>query len=735
MSNKPFIVDGGIHALGDSVLAGDVYVDGNVILSDGSQLISDSAETKIDFARILDLNSNRLKNVGVQTHPYDLASKIALDDVISNNVTDVSQVQLDKLTSLNTLLDNPTHLTEAQTSVDEKISVADLNTKISDAVTVIEANIADALAIEYAELNSNTSSVEQEIADKQASLASMDAQYQDRVTQLHNLRNQLTTSYNRVVSTARAYMDQKIQQIIDTAPPEMDTIHEVAERLEAVTTQVTNDLTNQINAKASIEYVDNRLTAKAPALQVLSWDDANKNSFTNLEANFKIDKIFASKFRGDGSKLYGLAAAGIFTEAWERIEAMQQRLIEVQTIIGLAKTYESVTLVRTIENPATAGASNFGNAVAISGSKVIVGAYNHNDTDANFSGRVYIAEKNTGALTPIFNPNPNPDDKFGNSVAINSVGDRILIGAQGKDDEANDAGRVYFADLDGNIIKTITNPNPVAGDAYGYSVALTDTRAIVGTKYYDDVLADDAGKVHILSGTGPVSMLGIEEKVYTNPDVTFQRYFGSALSAKGNFVVVGAPSYEVSDTVSDSYRGCVTLHDMSLPGDSFLWKVDNPNWIGTTNTNDSFGYSVALANDFVVVGAPTDASTDQPVALDNSGAVYVLRKDTGAIEWHLANPNDNATSENDKFGFSVAADGDIAVVGAPGETTPGSTSYSGIAYVYNVRTGELLFTIENPDPGATAQFGYSVAIQSNTIIIGAPDTNEMRGKIYIYNMA
>ena len=92
-----------------------------------------------------------------------------------------------------------------------------------------------------------------------------------------------------------------------------------------------------------------------------------------------------------------------------------------------------------------------------------------------------------------------------------------------------------------------------------------------------------------------------------------------------------------------------------------------------TGADDYFGYSVAVDGDTVVVGAPNEDSKSKGIGSDetdnsasNSGAAYVFTR-TGAAWSQQAYVKASNTGADDYFGYSVAVDGDTVVVGAPEE--------------------------------------------------------------------
>ena len=93
--------------------------------------------------------------------------------------------------------------------------------------------------------------------------------------------------------------------------------------------------------------------------------------------------------------------------------------------------------------------------------------------------------------------------------------------------------------------------------------------------------------------------------------------------------------------------------------------------------SDNFGYSVAVDGDTVVIGA-TGAGT--------GGAVYVRRtSDGGATYVEVAKLTASDAASGDRFGVSVAIDGDTIVVGANSDDDAGSSS--GSAYVFRTTDG------------------------------------------------
>src|SRR5205823_9278075 len=86
--------------------------------------------------------------------------------------------------------------------------------------------------------------------------------------------------------------------------------------------------------------------------------------------------------------------------------------------------------------------------------------------------------------------------------------------------------------------------------------------------------------------------------------------------------------------------------------------------------------------------------------------------------------NPFSTVGNDQFGFSVALSNSLMAIGAP-LRDDGATQDAGAVYVYDLVTGALLATLQKPGTRAAGdQFGYSVAIWNDLIAVGAPFHDE-----------
>ncbi|MBI3597593.1 MAG: FG-GAP repeat protein, partial [Nitrospirae bacterium] len=188
---------------------------------------------------------------------------------------------------------------------------------------------------------------------------------------------------------------------------------------------------------------------------------------------------------------------------------------------------------------------------------------------------------------------------------------------------------------------------------------------------------------------------------------------------------------------SEVYTVTVTRQSATSFGQQAYVKASN------TNAGDEFGNSVALSGDTLAVGAPFEDSNATGGQNDNStlnaGAVYVFVRSSG-IWTQQAYIKASNTDAGDRFGYSVALDGDTLVVGAPFESsnstvinkgeTDNSAPNAGAVYVF-VRSGTMWTQqayVKGSNNSAGVQFGSSVALDGETLVVGAPYS----GAVYVF---
>jgi hypothetical protein len=162
-----------------------------------------------------------------------------------------------------------------------------------------------------------------------------------------------------------------------------------------------------------------------------------------------------------------------------------------------------------------------------------------------------------------------------------------------------------------------------------------------------------------------------------------------------------------------------------------IWKQGQIITAPDANPGDSFGQSTALTSKYLVVGAPRNDASGK-----DSGAAYIYKR-TNDI-WHFHTRLTASDGEaGDLFGISVAIDQDTILVGA--DLHDETAEDAGAVYVYKLHGSDWKEEAKllASDGGKTDIFGVRVAISGNTALISArrDDIDEIgvnAGSAYVY---
>lgn len=188
--------------------------------------------------------------------------------------------------------------------------------------------------------------------------------------------------------------------------------------------------------------------------------------------------------------------------------------------------------------------------------------------------------------------------------------------------------------------------------------------------------------------------------------------FGQAVALDGTSAVVGAPADDTGGG-TDS-------------GSAYVFVRQNDEWILQARlrpadgaSGDGFGSSVAIEGDTLVVGSPGD---DLGIGKNNAGSAHVFIR--SGTNW---NPQAVLTSSDGgnqaAFGRSVSVSGDSVLVGASGQQA---------AFVH-VRSGSVwTFQQKLAVTPAASLFGFAVALEGDTALVGAYGVGSSTGAAYVF---
>ncbi len=306
---------------------------------------------------------------------------------------------------------------------------------------------------------------------------------------------------------------------------------------------------------------------------------------------------------------------------------------------------QAPTVTKLLGRATTPQANNeFGSAVAVSDSFLLVGEYLNDDKGEN-AGAAHLFDARSGKyLRKLTAKDAAEGDQFGRSVALS--GHLALIGASGDDGRK---GAAYLFDArTGKQLRKLTASDGAALDQFGISVALSGNLALIGADG-DDNYKGAAYLFDARSGIPLATGHAVPGKL-TASDGAALNLFGGSVALSGHLALIGAWG-------DDDRKGAAYLFDAR--SGQYLRKFTAADGVAL----DYFGGSVALSGNLVLIGATGDTDNG-----DYSGSAYLFDARTGVpLATGHAVPGKLTASDGaagDDFGWSVALSGNLALIGA-----------------------------------------------------------------------
>jgi hypothetical protein len=212
--------------------------------------------------------------------------------------------------------------------------------------------------------------------------------------------------------------------------------------------------------------------------------------------------------------------------------------------------------------------------------------------------------------------------------------------------------------------------------------------------------------------------------------IVAQDFLGSSVAISGNTVVIGSSKVFLilarsGTTWTIESEPVASGLGVSINGNTVVYSAGN-----TANVLIRSGGTWSLQQS-LTSGGKTAISGNTVLTGSLSFTKVFLRSGTTWSEQTELTAVEGATA--DQFGFSVAVDANTAVVGVPFKDV-GAASGQGSVFVFK-RTGatwQQQAEIFASDGAGGNQFGFSVAVEGETIAVGAPFHNSFRGAVYIF---
>ncbi len=315
---------------------------------------------------------------------------------------------------------------------------------------------------------------------------------------------------------------------------------------------------------------------------------------------------------------------------------------------------------QTISHPTGADGDLFGQAVAIHGSTILVGA-----PEGAGTGSVSTYELQPDGVwqfqQTISAFDGDVSDRFGEALDLTDT--LAAIGAWGDDDQGNRSGSVYVFERDLSDawidLQKIVPSIGTDQSQFGTSVAITDDRLVVGAP---GALGEHAFVYEYSGGVWS------ETAVLEASDGAAARRFGHRVATAGDVIVVGAPYDGVFR------NGAAYVYERLDDGG---WRESAKLVPSDSETFDQFGFSVAIDGDRIAIGAYGVDVPPHPLA----GAVYLYERDVDGGWRNVDRITGPDPQTYGALGISVALSGDSIATGANYTSTNATTGEGSVVLI------------------------------------------------------
>jgi hypothetical protein len=377
------------------------------------------------------------------------------------------------------------------------------------------------------------------------------------------------------------------------------------------------------------------------------------------------------------------------------------------------------------------GSDDFGDVVSVSGDVVVVGAQRGLNDAGESTGAAYVFRRNGNGWmqeAKLTEASSIVDSAFGCSVSVD--GDTIVVGAYYTENSVGvrtEAAYVFGYDGVEWVEKDkLTAHDGMVNDWYGHWVAVEGDIIVVGSFFHDHV-SNNAGSCYIYR-YNVNSESWQQQRELLPPGPADDDWFGQAVAISGDTVLIGAK--RDNDVVSRSGSAYVyRVDNKGTPADPFddIWQLETKLTAPVPGLHDEFGFSVAIDGDMALVGEHR-----RDIGFEMSaGAAYLFRRE-GTTWMHQQMLLPDVSHCTDYFGDAVAIDGGIAVVGAREYVTAGGRT--GAAFVYHDcgQQWERVSMIIGSDTTNARQFGLSMSVSGRSIVVGEHHANHNAGAVYVF---
>ena len=375
----------------------------------------------------------------------------------------------------------------------------------------------------------------------------------------------------------------------------------------------------------------------------------------------------------------------------------------IVAVVAEVRAEEEYYVAATIHSPEPFSGAQLGYMVTFNDGILVV-SDKFAKVEGVIAGKAYVYDSEGNLKATL--QSPELEDNAGFSFSLDVSGDIIVIG-QNKGEKADQLD-AYVFNPDGNLLTILQSPTPVEQRKFGYAVSVDGDIIVVSDPAF---VIDDkghAGIVYVYDSEG--SLL----ETIKPPTPGHKHWFGRAVTVGEDVIVIGEVLMEQGRTVG--------------PSSAYIYDYDG-NIIATLKPPEgmfpiNFGNTVDVDGDIVAVG-DSWAEVDGKV---KAGRVYLYDREGN----HLRTIQAPEPQEAAHFGSWVDISGDKIAIGEWKADI--ETINEGRAYLFDT-DGNLLATLQAPEPEPGAYFGWAVAVYDDTVVVAARNAEveglSQAGKVYI----
>ena len=367
-----------------------------------------------------------------------------------------------------------------------------------------------------------------------------------------------------------------------------------------------------------------------------------------------------------------------------------------------------------------------GATISADGNYAVVGSFYH--TTARGKAYVYLRTGNTWAQQATLEPTGGNEGQatayFGQSVALDATGTRVIVGARygetGTGVSNYNQGTAYIFKRTGTSWAQetfIQASDKATQDQFGVNVDINGDGDYVAVGSYkaDHSSISDAGAAYVFTRSG--TTWSQQAKLVASNAAT-EDFFGESItiSKDNNYIAVGAPGHDNGGGLT----GAGAVYVFTRSGSTWSQQAYLQHSDKVYGDEGGRGHSVHLSDDgeYLIYG-----TYRKPYASANGAAYIFLR--TGTSWAQQAKLVSSDLANNDQFGYAcrLTGGGDRAIIGAPQEGDTG-TALNGAVYVFSrsgtnwSQTKKLIAS----DKATYDKLGISVGTSDTAghIVAGAP---------------